>query len=152
MFRATWPTTETAHQPASAAPFGTQARSPHVARFWRVLWTFGGVACRTRKSGKNPNSSLPHKTASSGAARQNSGASERVRPSRPTTCLANDGAQQPARTWKFCHWRVTERNPTVRQSLPWAEAVGPVCSATARTAPPHHLANSGCHQSRPIAS
>ena len=25
---------------------------------------------------------------------------------------------QPARTWKFCRWSVTERNPTVRQSIP----------------------------------
>ena len=91
----------------------------------------------SRGEGGRPNSSEPHCTAASGAERQNSGSSDRGRPRMPSTCVAKFGAQ-PANTRKFCRCKVTERNPTVRQSMLAACVEDPESSAAARTALFHH--------------
>ena len=100
-------------------------------------------AAQRRRSG-NPNSSAPHCSAASGAARQNSGSPEIGRPSTPSTSAESEGAHA-ARTWKFCRCHVTERKPTIRHSMPVCDAEAPARSAVIRAAPRHHWAKAGCH-------
>ena len=104
----------------------------------------GPLESPPRRWSGNPNSSALHCSADSGAARQNSGSSDNGRPNLPSTSCVSAGAQA-ASTWKFLRCRTTERKPTVLQSMPVWEAVGPASSAAVRTAARHHWAKAGCH-------
>ena len=118
----------------------TQRRKPEARR--RPVLTRSSSASPRRGGGGRSSSSALQSTAASGAARQNSGVSERGLPSRPATSSAKVGAH-PAKTWNCCRCSVTERKPTVRQSIACGFAGIPDRSAAVRTTPLHHWVNIG---------